>query len=123
MLWECIFFSFVFFNAFKKSLLKILLSDQMANTRNDFLTEAKTRFEELPYLISTPIHQVKLFSQQIIMEWYFTLPPLPSSIFYYSFSSCFFVMHIPLYFYLLAVHLSLPTEDTNLSNSTNSLKN
>lgn len=31
-------------------------------------------------------------------------------------------MHIPLYFYLLAVHLSLPTEDKTPSNSTNSQK-
>lgn len=112
-------FCFLFFNAFKKSHLQI----QMANTSNDFLTEATIHYEELPYLISTPIHQVKLFREWIITERYFSLPPLPTSIFCYSFSSRFFVMHIPLYFYLLAVNLSLPTEDINLSNCTNSLKN
>lgn len=118
-----LFFCFLFFNAFKKSHLEIFLSNQMANISNDFLTEAKTHYKELPYLISTPIHQVKLFGEWIIMEWYFSLPPLPSSIFCYSFSLCFFVMHIPLYFCLLAIHLSLSTEDINHSNSTNSLKN
>lgn len=56
MLGVCIFSYFVFFNAFKKYYLQIFLSNQMANTSNDFLTEAMIRYEELPYLISTPIH-------------------------------------------------------------------
>jgi len=61
-----LFFCFLFFNAFKKSHLKIFLSSQMAKTSSDFLTEAKTHYKELPYLISTSLRQVKLLRERII---------------------------------------------------------
>lgn len=100
-----------FFNTLETSHLIIFLSNHMGNTSNDLLIEADSpqgivtshlvlATHYLFHLISPQI--TSSFSENGYSEEYFALPPLPSSNFWFSFSSRFFVMHIPLYFYLLA---------------------